>query len=189
MVTIRNELAVDVPAREALLDRALGVGRFRKTAERLREGRSPAESLSFIAEEDGRIVGTIRLWPISAGPARPALLLGPLAVDDARRGFGIGASLMRCATEAAGAIGHAAVLLVGDAPYYGRVGFSAEKTGALWLPGPFERSRLLARELVTGALDNARGLVTATGLPAPVPDLATLVATLARGEATAPRAA
>jgi predicted N-acetyltransferase YhbS len=189
MVTIRNELAVDVPAREALLDRAMGVGRFRKTAERLREGRLPAENLSFIAEEDGCIVGTVRLWPITAGPARPALLLGPLAVDDARRGFGIGGSLMRCATEAARAIGHAAVVLVGDAPYYSRFGFSAEKTGALWLPGPFERSRLLACELVTGAFDNARGLITATGLSAPIPGMATLVATLARNEATAPRAA
>jgi predicted N-acetyltransferase YhbS len=189
MVTIRNELAVDIPAREALLDRAFGEGRFRKTAERLREGRLPAEGMSFVAEEDECVVGTVRLWPVAAGPARPALLLGPLAVDDARRGLGIGAALVRCATEAARALGHTAVLLVGDAPYYGRFGYSANKTGLLWLPGPFERDRLLAHELVPGALNNTRGLVAATGLPAPTPDLATLVASLSRHEARAPRAA
>jgi predicted N-acetyltransferase YhbS len=167
MVTIRHELAVDVPAREALLDRALGAGRLRKTAERMREGRMPAEGLSFIAQEDESVVGTLRLWHVAAGPSRRALLLGPLAVDASRRGHGIGAALMKGATEAARALGHAAVLLVGDAPYYGRFGFSAETTGALWLPGPFEPGRLLAQELVPGALDGARGLIAATGRPMP----------------------
>ena len=63
------------------------------------------------------------------------------------------------------------MLLVGDAPYYGRFGFTAEATGALWMPGPYERERLLARELVPGALDGARGLVRATGDAVPKPDL------------------
>jgi predicted N-acetyltransferase YhbS len=189
MVTIRKELARDIPAREALLDCALGEARFLKTAERLRQGRLPAEGLSFVAEEDECVVGTVRLWSVSAGPAQPALLLGPLAVSDAERGLGIGASLMWRATEAAQLRGHAAVLLVGDAPYYGRFGFSAEKTGALWLPGPFERSRLLARELVRGALDGARGLIGPTGQPAPMPDLRILIVGLARNAANALRAA
>jgi predicted N-acetyltransferase YhbS len=197
MVTIRKESAHDVVAREALLDRAFGGARFAKTAERLREGRLPAEALSFVAADNHRVVGTVRLWRISAGPGRPALLLGPLAVDDAWRGLGIGADLMRCATEAALQQGHASILLVGDLAYYGRAGFSAEKTGTLWLPGPYERDRLLAKELVSGTLDNAHGLIVATGRVEPKQNLAALVADLTRSErewpsrhaATAARAA
>jgi predicted N-acetyltransferase YhbS len=176
MTTIRKERITDIDAREALLDRAFGTTRDLKAAERLREDRLPAEGLSFVAEQDRRVVGTVRLWHVSAGPARPALLLGPLAVDEAWRGRGIGASLMRRATEAARRRGHNAMLLVGDAPYYGRFGFSAGKTGGLWMPGPCERNRLLARELAPGALDGARGLIAATGALASKPDLAALVA-------------
>jgi predicted N-acetyltransferase YhbS len=183
MATIRKEMTKDVCGREALLDRAFGDSRFTKAAERLREGRMPACGLSFVAADKNRVVGTVRLWHISAGPARPALLLGPLAVDDAWRGLGIGAALMRRATEAAHQLGHTAVLLVGDAPYYGRFGFSTGKTGALWMPGPYERERLLARELVPGALDGARGLINGTGERLLIPDLATLIAGLSRTDA------
>src|SRR3954468_18353454 len=180
MITIRNEAAEDINAREALLDRAFGDARFARAAERLREGRLPANGLALIAEDKNCVVGSVRLWHVVAGPARPALLLGPLAVDDAWRGLGIGAALMRRATEAAQELGHKAVLLVGDAPYYARFGYSAEKTGSLWMPGPFERDRLLGLELTAGALDGARGLIGATGARAPKPDLATLVAMAAR---------
>ena len=148
MVTIRNETHGDIAAREDLLDRVWGAARFEKTAERLREGRSPAAGLSLVAEQDEQLVGTVRLWHVCAGPGRPALLLGPLAVDEAERGRGIGAALMRRAMAVARRRGHRAVILVGDAPYYGRFGFSVEKTGALWLPGPCERHRLLGCELV-----------------------------------------
>jgi predicted N-acetyltransferase YhbS len=182
MATIRKEMTKDIPAREALLERAFGNARFTKAAERLREGRLPAAELSFVAVKTNRVVGTVRLWHVCAGPARPALLLGPLAVDDAWRGLGTGAALMRRATEAAHQLGHKAVLLVGDAPYYGRFGFTAEKTGPLWMPGPYERDRLLARELVPGALDGAHGLINATGERMLIPDLATLIAGLARGD-------
>jgi predicted N-acetyltransferase YhbS len=90
---------------------------------------------------------------------------------------------MRRATEAAQRLGHKAVLLVGDPGYYARFGFSAQKTGTLWMPGPYERHRLLARELVPGALDGARGLIGATGAFEPKPDLAALVAQATRPEA------
>ena len=176
MITIRKERLKDIDAREALLDRAFGAARDLKAAERLREDRMPAAGLSFVAEQDRRVVGTVRLWHVSAGPARPALLLGPLAVDDAWRGRRIGTALMRRATDTARRLGHKAVLLVGDAPFYGRFGFSAEKTASLWMPGPYEPHRLLARELVPGALDGARGMIGATGELAPKPDLAALVA-------------
>jgi predicted N-acetyltransferase YhbS len=119
--------------------------------------------VSFVACAGRRLVGTVRLWNISAGPRRPALLLGPLAVAADVRDCGIGGGLMQHALEQAQRRGHGAVLLVGDAPYYGRFGFTAEKTGALWRPGPYARERLLARELVSGALENARGLISATG--------------------------
>jgi predicted N-acetyltransferase YhbS len=189
MITIRNETLNDIAAREALLDRAFGDARFAKAAERLREGRLPAEGLSLIAEDNNCIVGTVRLWHVVAGPERPALLLGPLAVDDAWRGLGIGADLMRRATAAARELGHAAILLVGDAPYYARFGYSAEKTANLWMPGPYERDRLLGVELVAGALDGARGLIGASGQREPKPDLAALVAGLVHSDAVAARAA
>jgi predicted N-acetyltransferase YhbS len=187
--TIRKEMTKDIPAREALIDRAFGEQRHAKASERLREGRLPACGLSFVAVKNNRVVGTVRLWHVSAGPARPALLLGPLAVDDAWRGLGIGAALMRRATEAAHRLGHKAVLLVGDAAYYGRFGFTDEKTGGLWMPGPYERDRLLARELVPGALDGARGLINATGERTLIPDLAALIAGLAHSDTRPSRAA
>jgi len=187
MITIRPETKRDIVAREALLDEALGAARFTKAAERLRDGRLPADRFAFVACERGKLVGTLRLWNVSAGPGRPALLLGPLAVASRWRNQGIGAALMRHALAAATTRGHAAVLLVGDAPYYARFGFTAQKTADLWLPGPYERDRLLAYELRPGALDGARGLISATGRRAPRPDLAALVTRLADNDIT-PRA-
>jgi len=189
MATIRNEMTFDIGAREHLLDRVWGASRFLKTAERLREGRQPSPGLSFVAECGGDIVGTVRLWDICAVPGRPALLLGPLAVDESARSRGIGGALMRRAVAAARRRKHGAVLLVGDAAYYQRFGFSAQKTGALWLPGPYERDRLLACPLRPGALDGARGLVGATGRPAPSPNFDVLIAGLGRCAASARHAA
>jgi predicted N-acetyltransferase YhbS len=164
MIRIDDEIPSDVAAREALLDRAFGDARFAKTSERLRVGRLPAEGLALAARDaGGRMVGTVRLWNVAAGLGRPALLLGPLAVDEAARGEGVGSGLMREALARAGALGHRAVLLVGDAPYYGRFGFAAGITAGLDLPGPVDRARFLGLELVPGALAGARGLVRATG--------------------------
>jgi predicted N-acetyltransferase YhbS len=189
MVTIRNEFTRDAEAREALLDRCMGAGRFRKASERLREGRLPARGLAFVASDRGRIVGTVRLWNVSAGPSRPALLLGPLAVHPDHRGCGIGSALMEHALATAKRLGHRAVLLVGDAPYYGRFGFSADATGSLWMPGRYDADRFLAVELQPGALAGARGLVGPTGRPAPKPDLSTLVARFAQNRVSTARAA
>ena len=189
MLTIRNETPGDVFAREALLDRVWGPSRLQKTAERLREGRAPARRLSFVASENGSLLGTLRLWHVCAGPARPALLLGPLAVEATRRGRGIGSALMLRATAAARRLGHRAVLLIGDQAYYEQFGFSAEKTRGLWLPGPYKRHRLLACELVPGALDGAHGLIAATGGAVPKPALDARIADLSRIGTTARRAA
>ena len=159
---IRAERASDVVAREALLDASFGEGRHARTCQRLRDGRMPAEGLAFSAVHEGRLVGTVRLWHVSAGGI-PALVLGPLAVDASCRSLGVGAALMEHALAAAKARGHGAVILRGDAAYYSRFGFSTEKTGELALPGPFERDRLLAVELREGALDDAWGMIVATG--------------------------
>lgn len=159
---IRAERAADVAAREALLDACFGENRHGRTCQRLRDGRAPATGLALSAMRDGTLVGTVRLWHVSAG-GRPALVLGPLAVDPACRELGIGAALMQQALAAARARGHAAVILLGDAPYYARFGFSPEKTAELSLPGPFERDRLLAIEFTDGALDGAAGMIVPTG--------------------------
>ena len=186
MVNIREEKASDAAAREALLDAAYGAARFAKTSERLREGRQPARGLSLVAIDCGQIVGTVRLWHVTAGPAQSALLLGPLAVHPDHRCRGIGSALVRRAIARARLAGHRAILLIGDAAYYGRFGFTAAQTGHVWMPGQFERDRLLALELQPGALTGASGLIGATGEPQPKPDLNRLIA--ASSDSHRPRA-
>ncbi len=176
MVTIREEKIADIVAREVLLDEAYGAARFTKTSERLREGRLPAGGLSLVATDHGRLVGTVRLWKVTAGPDRAALLLGPLAVHPLHRNRGIGSALMCRAIARARLAGLGAILLAGDAAYYGRFGFAAALTGELWMPGRFDRERLLALELAPGALNGACGMIGAAGQVAPTPDLAALVA-------------
>jgi predicted N-acetyltransferase YhbS len=165
---IRSERASDVAAREALLDACFGDNRHTRTCQRLRDGRAPAEGLSLSAVARGALVGTVRLWHVSVG-GQPALMLGPLAVEASSRQLGVGAALMNHALAAAKARGHRAVILLGDAPYYARFGFSAAKTGGLSLPGAFERDRLLGLELLEGALDGAWGMIAPTGAPLPKP--------------------
>ena len=164
MVTIRAEILADATAREALLDRAFGRRRNRKTSQRLRDGRLPAEGLAFTAlSKSGRVIGTLRMWNVIAGSAGPSLLLGPLAVDGRHQRRGIGKDLMDHALNMARVMGHASVLLAGDEPYYSRFGFARNPVMDLHLPGPVERDRFLGLELDPGALDGAEGLVMASG--------------------------
>lgn len=159
MIRLRREAPAHVHAREALLDACFGPERFAKTCELLRRGSRPAPGLAFAALEGKDLVGTLRLWPIIAGSAGPALLLGPLGVASDRRSRGIGHQLVVTALEKAARRGHRAVLLVGDAPYYARFGFSDRFTVGLDMPGPVDRARFLGLELVPGALDGATGMV------------------------------
>ena len=163
---IRAERTSDVVAREALLDVCFGVNRHLRTCQRLRDGRVPAEGLALSAVREGRLAGTVRLWHVSAGGI-PALVLGPLAVEASSRKLGVGTALMDHALAAATARGHRAVILLGDAPYYARFGFSPRQTGELSLPGPFERDGLPALELRETALDDVRGMIVPTGAPEP----------------------
>src|ERR1700760_1145918 len=159
---IRAEKASDVAAREALLDAGFGKNRHARTCQRLRDGRAPADGLALSAVARGKVVGTVRLWHVSAG-GRRALVLGPLAVDSAFRKLGVGAALINRALAAARARGHRAVLLLGDAAYYSRFGFSAAKNAELMLPGAYEQERLLGIELAPGALDGPWGMIAPTG--------------------------
>jgi predicted N-acetyltransferase YhbS len=162
-----RERADDALAREALLDRAMGPGRRRKSSESLRRGRVPAEGLSFAARDGfGTLIGTVRLWHVRAGE-RNALLLGPLAVAPEWKGMGVGSALMEAAMAEARRLGHGAILLVGDAPYYARFGFSAAPTADLAMPGPYERERFLALELEPGYLAGATGVLRPAGRSAP----------------------
>jgi len=167
--TIDLENPSDVVARENLLDRAMGAGRTKKSSEKLRRNRIPAEGLALVARDrSGHVIGTVRLWNVEAGVDRDtqpvdALLLGPLAVDRSHEGKGIGSALMRAAILEAKKLGHGAILLVGDAAYYERFGFFAEKAQHLMMPGPFERNRFLALELKDGWLAEAAGLLVASG--------------------------
>jgi len=162
MITFADECATDAPAREALLDRAMGKARVLKPSERLRRGRLPASGLALVARGGGKLVGSVRLWNVDAG-GKPALLLGPLAVDPATHGEGVGSALMNFAVARARDLGHRSIVLVGDPEYYERFGFSADFTQGLVMPAPVERRRFLALELSPSGLADASGLIVATG--------------------------
>jgi predicted N-acetyltransferase YhbS len=154
--TIRREAPGDEARIAALTEAGFGPGRYAKSAYRLREGVAAEASLSFVAVEDGVLRGSVRFWPIKVGDEN-ALLLGPLAVEGAQRGRGIGISLMQAGIAAARDGDWRAILLVGDAPYYSRVGFVALKPGQVRFPGPVDQNRLLGLALVDGALENLSG--------------------------------
>ncbi|MBM3636992.1 MAG: N-acetyltransferase [Alphaproteobacteria bacterium] len=162
MISIRSELMRDITQREALLDEAFGMDRHEKTCERLREGRMPARGLSLIADDQGLVVGTVRLWHIAI-KVEAALLLGPLAVATSHQARGIGGRLMRAALNRAASQGYSAIILVGDKDYYARFGFSTNMTTGIDLPGPVDRHRFLGLELVTGTLSQQSGMVLPTG--------------------------
>jgi len=145
---------------DTLIDRAFGPGRFVKTAERLREGNTPRRDLSLVAWAGGEAVGCVRMWPIQIGDS-PAVLLGPFAVDDASRSQGLGAQLIEAACAAAGRSGVEVVLLVGDEPYFGKLGFEIVPSGRAVLPGPVDGRRVLWRALRSGALEGVAGAVRA----------------------------
>lgn len=127
---------------EALLERAFGPGRFAKSSERVREFAQFAPELSFCAYEDGRLVGTVRMWRVAVGD-QPVTFLGPLAVEAGDRKGGLGGLLVERACAAAEAAGDAGVVLVGDLPYFTRFGF--EVAPGVTLPGPVDPRRVLSK--------------------------------------------
>jgi predicted N-acetyltransferase YhbS len=154
--TIRSERPEDAPLVNALNQAAFGPGRFAKSAYRLREGVSQVGELSFVAVEDGRLRGSVRFWPVVIGKRR-ALMLGPLAVETIQRGRGIGVALMERGIAEARTKGHEAMILIGDEPYYARVGFSRVPPGRIRFPGPVDSLRILGLALKPGATFDLSG--------------------------------
>jgi predicted N-acetyltransferase YhbS len=157
-LTILPETPKDAQSIERLLERTFGPGRFVLSAYRLREHVDHLLDLSFTARIGTLMVGSVRQLPICVGET-PALMLGPLTVEPPFRGRGVGRALLERALGDAKAKGHRLVLLVGDEPYYGRVGFKAVPKGRATMPGPVDYNRLLVAELVDGAFENVSGAI------------------------------
>lgn len=143
------ETPADAAAVEGLVARAFGPGRFVKAVERLRERSRLNRDVSFVAWRDGLAVGCVRLWRIAVA-GKPGLLLGPIAVDDSCRRQGVGADLVTHACEAAARAGWPYVLLVGDAPFFGPLGFSSAPVREVRMPGPVDQARVMVKALVPG---------------------------------------
>jgi predicted N-acetyltransferase YhbS len=168
MWTIRHEQQDDAAGIERLVDLGFGPGRFAKTAYRLREGVAVDERLSFVAEDDAHaLLGSVRFWPVRIGQSS-CLLLGPLAVEPKLRGRGIGIGLMQRGIEEAKALDYEAIVLVGDEPYYAKVGFTRLPPGRLRFPGPVDPNRALGLGLKPNALVSLAGDVMRWRIDHPV---------------------
>jgi predicted N-acetyltransferase YhbS len=157
-ITILPETEDDAPAIERLHERTFGPGRYARTAFRIREGIGHDLSLSFTARIGTLLVGSVRLSPVRIGEAR-ALLLGPLTIEPPFRDRGIGLAMLQRALSVAKEQGHSLVILVGDEPYYARVGFKRVPRGRVKMPGPVDPMRLLMVELSDGAFEGVSGPV------------------------------
>lgn len=157
-LTILAETPSDALPIERLHQRTFGPGRFALSAYRLREHVDHLLDLSFTARIGTLLVGSVRQLPICVGDTK-ALLLGPLTVEPPFRGRSVGRALLDRALKDARAKGHRLVLLVGDEPYYSRVGFKPVPKGLITMPGPVDYSRLLVAELVEGAFTGVSGAI------------------------------
>ncbi len=155
---IEPESPDDAEAIERLNERVFGPGRFAKTAYRLREEAAPDFTLSFVARVGTMLIGANRMTPILIGET-PALLLGPLTVEPVFRSQGIGEKLVLRSLEAARGMGAKVAILVGDEPYYSRMGFKRAPPGRVRLPGPVDPARVLYCEIAPGAFEGVGGAV------------------------------
>lgn len=161
MLDLALEQPGDLPEIETLLDLSFGPDRLKKRSYHFRRNVPPVAALCLVARDPGRpeIVGGIRYWPVTIGQmATPALLLGPLAIQPARRGTGVGAALMRQSLALAEQAGHRVVVLVGDLAYYGRFGFSPAQPRGIFMTQEAPE-RVLATELQPGALNSVVGAI------------------------------
>jgi len=161
MFRLMREKPEDAAEVEWLLDTAFAPGRTALSSYRLRDGVAPVEALCLAARDDyDAVAGAIRFWPVRLGDAgAPGLLLGPVAVHPTRQGEGLGAVLIGEGLDRARDAGWTRVLLVGDAPYYGRFGFSREAAEGLKMPPPTNPERVLGMALEAGAMDGLHGEV------------------------------
>ncbi|MCF6273378.1 MAG: N-acetyltransferase [Rhodobacteraceae bacterium] len=156
MLCITTETAADSQDVEYLYDLAFGPGRQALSSYRLRDGVPAVAPLCLLARESAALAGAIRYWPVKVGEAR-ALLLGPVAVHPTRQGEGVGGQLIAESLFRAESLGWARVLLVGDAPYYARFGFTP--VVGITFPPPTNPARVLGRALQAGAFDGVGGTV------------------------------
>jgi predicted N-acetyltransferase YhbS len=162
-VVTRPLVPEDIPLISALHDRVFGPGRFARTAYRVREQMGPDSEMSpfcRLAAKDGKIIAAIRMSEIAIGGTPGAALLGPIVVAPEHAAQGYGRALVSETLAAAREAGLRLVVLVGDEPYYGRFGFKPVAPGSITFPGPVNPTRILAAELVPGALADYRGLVS-----------------------------
>jgi predicted N-acetyltransferase YhbS len=157
-LTILSEKPEDAAAIERLHERTFGPGRYARTAYRIREQLGHRLDLSYTARVGTLLVGSVRLTPVRIGET-PALLLGPLTIEPPFRDRGIGKAMMERALKDAKQQGYRLVVLVGDEPYYARVGFERVPKGAITMTGPIDPARMLAAELVEGALVGVSGVI------------------------------
>lgn len=156
---IMPERAEDLPLIDPLLDRTFGFDRWQRTVYRLRDGVDPIQELCLSAvDHDGALLGSIRYWPILIGD-RPAILLGPLAVEPALQGQGIGKMLVHESLAMARQNGHSVCIVVGEPGYYRPFGFFSAAQAGLILPGPVDPPRFQVAELLEGALEDVSGLI------------------------------
>jgi predicted N-acetyltransferase YhbS len=158
-ITYRPERPDDAPLIEALIDRAFGPGRHAKAADRLRENNTLIADLSMTAWDGDVLAGSVRMWPVRIA-GESVVFLGPIAVEAELRKHRIGQTLVELACEASAKAGWRAVLLVGDAPYFSRVGFCAAPAKDVRMPGPVDQRRVLLKALREGGADGLAGLVT-----------------------------
>lgn len=155
-LTILHETPADALPIERLHERTFGPGRYARTAFRIREKVPHRLDLSFTARVGTLLVGSVWQTPIRIGET-PALFLGPVTIEPPFRGRGIGQALIKRALEEARSKGHRLVVLVGDEPYYARLGFHPIPKGQATLPGPVDPARLLVCELVENAFAGVSG--------------------------------
>ena len=142
---------------EALYDLVFAPGREALSSYRLRNGVSPLQDLCLVARDgEGILAGAIRFWPVKIGSVK-ALLLGPVAVHPTYQGEGLGGYLILDSLDRARDLGWQRVLLVGDAPYYGR--FGLERLSDVAMPPPTNPKRILGGALTDGSWSGVTGEV------------------------------
>ena len=150
----------DDEAIEEMTAAAFGPDRFHKTVYRLREDVAPIKELCFVCiDQKGRLVASIRNWPILINERWPSVMLGPLAIAPELRGLGYGKALMWYSMAQSRMLVHSRIILVGDPEYYNQFGFRRDLALNIQLPGWVEERRFLALELVAGSMIGVHGMI------------------------------
>ncbi len=155
---IRPQRPHDLALLDPLLDRTFGPDRQARTVYRLREGLAPVPELCFAAvDQHGGLLASLRFWPICLARI-PAILLGPLAVEPALQGRGMGRALVAHGLAEAQRHGHRICVVVGEPEYYRPYGFVNAPSRGLRLPGPVDPRRFQVAELEPGAFEDLANL-------------------------------